>query len=232
MAAVADRLRCVETFWTIVGSALAGAFIAMVVRYVMDRGKESRGARRTFYVDLLTLLQSCRAYIQRAVFDPAAIRGDVPNERIDELTALLQVDATDAVRSQANVCFELLNRFEVAHSLRVPVEVDERGLYHHRFDQLTDLPVEMRDVLVRESLGALADDFAHAVDVLGGQVRREVHGPAARPRRNHENVGRRRALPHEKAPEPEGPAEPPGPPGPPEFFENQADLHPNGRHSG
>ena len=165
-----------STFWIVLGSGFGGSLVTLWIKTAIDHRARSRTERRTFYVELLTLLWSRRTYMQTAVFDPEATMPDVPNERIDALNALLSIDATDTVIKQAKLCFELLNRFGVSRSLSVPVEVDEHGLYRHRFDQVRNLDGEGRDLILRVSLGRIADDFGAAVDALAVQVRREIHG--------------------------------------------------------
>ena len=156
--------------------ALAGGVVGLVGKAAFDRRTESRTARRAFYVDLLTLLAARGTYMQAATWDPAAKESDVPNDRIDRLNALLLVDATDQVKARATVCFRLLSRFSASRSMDAPIEVDEGGYYHYRFDQVRGVPDEARKMAMRMSLGKVADEYVTALDALAAQVKREVHG--------------------------------------------------------
>lgn len=164
-----------ELFWTVLGSGFGGSLLTLFVKAGLDRRDATRSARRSLYVELLTVLSSRRTFMQSAIFDPSARSTDYPQERIDSLNALLLIDATAEVRRRTKVCFELLNRFHLSRSASVPVEVDDHGFYRHRWDQVNGQPDETRDMLVRVCLGGIADDFGAAVDAVAAQVKSEIH---------------------------------------------------------
>lgn len=159
-----------------IAGALGGSLVTLLTTTALARRTESRTARRAFYVELLTLLASRREYLREAAFDPSASIADIPKERIDSLNALLLLDATSSVRAKAGTCFNLLSRFGVSRTLNVPVDVDEQGFYHHRFEQMQDQPQATQDMLIRMALGKIFDEFSDAVDSLAAQMQREIHG--------------------------------------------------------
>lgn len=55
------------------------------------------------------------------------------------------------MRDLARDCFRLLSHFSVSHSMRVPVEVDEGGLYNYRYDLIENQPDEGRRLKMRLS---------------------------------------------------------------------------------
>lgn len=165
-----------STVWAILGSGSTASLITLWIKIVFDHRAGSRAACRELYVELLTLLASRRAFMQAAVFDPSAKLQDMPNERIDALNARLMIDATPAVKKRAQVCLELVNRFLLSRSMGAPVSIDEHGFYEYHFRRVAGQPEEARDMVMRVSLGEIADEFGAAVDALATQVRREIHG--------------------------------------------------------
>ncbi|WP_129787826.1 hypothetical protein [Promicromonospora panici] len=161
----------------VVGGAiaiLAGA-VGLLGRQLFDRRIASHTARRDLYVELLTMLMGRREYTQSAVFSREVKLADLPTEQIDQLNALLLIDATDAVAAKARACFALLHRFHASRSMNVPVEVDGHGYFRYRSDRVRDQPEETRDLVMRMALGDIADEYGVAVDELAAQVKREVH---------------------------------------------------------
>lgn len=162
----------------VVGGAIAivAGAIGLLGRQLFDRRTASHEARRALYVELLTALIGRREYLREASRSPDATLADLPTEQLDRMSALLSIDATDAVTAKADVCFELLNRFRVSWQMNVPVEVDEHDRYRYRNDLVAaDQPQPVRDQTMRMALGDIADEFSAAVSELAAQVKREVH---------------------------------------------------------
>lgn len=162
----------------VVGGAIAivAGAVGLLGRQLFDRRIASHQARRSLYVDLLTMLMGRREYMQEATWTRDAKVVDLPTEQIDRLNALLLIDATDAVAAKARACFGLLQRFHASRSMNVPVEVDEHGYFQYRSDRVSpDLPEEYRNQVMRMALGAIADEYGEAVDKLAEQIKREVH---------------------------------------------------------
>lgn len=80
------------------------------------------------------------------------------------------------MRELARESFRLIHRFNVSHVTGVPIEVDEHGLFRHRFDLVRGVDEELAGMNLRMSLGRMHDDLKTAVDRLAPQIRREVHG--------------------------------------------------------
>jgi hypothetical protein len=160
---------------TVLGSGLGGSLITLWLTSLRDRRAVSRAARRTFYVELLTVFTGHREFMKQAIFDPEAAPPDVPKDQIDGLNALLLIDASQEVVALAEPCFELINRFGVSRGLQVPVEVDEHGLYRHRFDLVREQPEAASAIVMRLALGRISDDFATRIVRLAARVRKEIH---------------------------------------------------------
>lgn len=161
----------------IVAGAALGALATLIVTWWLNRNTASRAARRETYVDLLTTLNAALRVQELAVFDhTTSIPDIISNERIDQFSARLEVDASPQVRELARESFRLIHRFNVSHVTGVPIEVDEHGLFRHRFDLVRGLDEELAGMNLRMSLGRMHDDLKTAVDRLAPQIRREVHG--------------------------------------------------------
>lgn len=160
-----------------IAGAAVGALVTLLVKHRLDRDAENRGVRREFYVELLTLLIAGRRVLEHASF---AVDDPVPDvvsqDRIDAFDARLEIDASSEVRQLAERCFRLLHRFNASHVMRVPVEVDEHGLFNYRFDLIRDQQEETRLVQMRLALGRIHDDYRAALDKVAERVRVEVHG--------------------------------------------------------
>lgn len=165
-----------QTAWAVLSSASFGALAALFIKSVLDHRSVSRAARRSFYVDLLTVLAARREWMKTAAMDQSTPEPNIPNERIDVLNALLLIDATKQVKERAKLCFGLLNRFQVSIALHVPVEGGDGGVYNHRFDLVRKQEPETVDLVMRMSLGKIADEFGAGVDSLADRIRREIHG--------------------------------------------------------
>lgn len=100
----------------------------------------------------------------------------VSDENIDAFNARLELDASPEVRQITMECFQLVQRFNVSHSMRVPIDVDEHGLFVHRFEQVRGVADEVAQLHMRMSLGKIHDELASVVDRLAARIRREVHG--------------------------------------------------------
>lgn len=72
-------------------------------------------------------------------------------------------------------CLHLLQRFAVAHTMKVPVEVDQDGLYNHRWDLVAHESDEVRRFQMRKALSQISTEYQGALDRVTAQVRREVH---------------------------------------------------------
>lgn len=155
--------------------ALAAATIGLLGKQVFDRRTESSKARRTLYVELMTVLMGRREYMREAIWSAVPKQPDLPTARIDNLNALLAIDAGEKVAAQARVCFALLNTFGVSRSMNVPVEVTERGTYRHRFDLMQNDSEEGRAQTMRIALSDIFDEYEVALSALGDQIKREVH---------------------------------------------------------
>lgn len=167
------------------GSAAFGALLTLLLKSWLDHRTESRTARRALYVELLTMLQSNRAYMQAAVYDPEAKPAHIPDERVDRLNALLKIDATPAVRSRSGVCLELINRFRQARAHGAPIERDANGYYVYQRNRVGGLDEEGRAVVMRLALTDIELEYGSAIDALAEQVQKELHGRRTRrvPRR-------------------------------------------------
>lgn len=160
-----------------IAGAAIGALVTLLVKHKLDRDVETRGARREFYVELLTQLIAARRVLEHASF---AVDDPVPDilsqDRIDAFDARLEMDASSEVRQLADSCFRLLHRFNVSHALGVPVDVDEHGLFQHRFDLVRGQLEEARLLQMRLALGRIHDDYRSALKNVTECIRREVHG--------------------------------------------------------
>lgn len=162
--------------WTILGSLSVGSILTLLVKTRFDHRTETRAARRTLYVELLTLFMAQRAYMKAAIYDPMAKPADVANDQVDRLNALLKIDATPAVLSRAQSCFELSNRFGLARSFGVPVDRDAQGFYVYGYEKVANLDDETRALVIRVSLAGIESDFDDAVGAVADLVRKELHG--------------------------------------------------------
>ncbi|TCM43656.1 hypothetical protein [Kribbella sp. VKM Ac-2568] len=161
----------------IVAGAAIGALATLLVTWWSNRNSASRTARRETYLDLLTMLQAALRVQQSAVYDHTAPMPDIiSNDKIDQFNARLEIDSSPQVRELAKASFQLIHRFNVSHMLRVPIDVDDHGLFHHRFDLVRGVDEEAASLHIRMSLGKLHDDLQSAIDRLARRVRYEVHG--------------------------------------------------------
>lgn len=159
-----------------ISGALAGTLGTLVVKHRLDRGVETRAARRELYADLLKVLVAGRRILADASFavdEPAA---DIDTqERLDALSARLEIDASPEVRQLAERCFRLIHRFNASHVMGAPVDVDEHGLFIYRFELVQDQPEHGRQLAMRFALGRISDEYRATVDKVSERVRREVH---------------------------------------------------------
>jgi negative regulator of sigma E activity len=128
----------------IVAGAALGALATLLVTWWLNRNNASRTARRESYLNLLTMLKAALRVQESAIFDHnTPIPDIISNERIDEFNARLEIDASPQVRELVRESFRLVSRFNVSHVMRVPIEVDEHGLYRHRFDLVREVDGEV-----------------------------------------------------------------------------------------
>ena len=93
----------------------------------------------------------------------------VSDVNVDAFNARLELDATPEVRKLTSGCFQLVQRFNAAHAMRVPVDLDEHGFYWYRYDQVRGQPEETQHLAIRISLGGIHDDLVAAVDRLSAK---------------------------------------------------------------
>lgn len=161
----------------LVAGAALGSLGTVIVTWWINRNTASRAARRETYLELLSMLKAALRVQQTATFDHEQRMPDiVSDENIDAFNARLELDASADVRRITMKCFRLVQRFNVSHSMRVPIDVDEHGLYVHRFDQMRDVDDELAQLRMRMSLGTIHDELVSVVDELAARIRREVHG--------------------------------------------------------
>lgn len=161
----------------IVAGAALGALATLLVTWWLNRNSASRTARHATYLDLLTMLRAALRVQQLAVFDHETSMPDViSNEKVDAFNARLDIDASPQVRALARESFRLVSRFNLSHVMKVPIDVDEHGLYQHRFDLVRGVDEEIAAMRIRMSLGKIHDDLEKAVERLASRARREVHG--------------------------------------------------------
>ncbi len=163
-----------------IAGAAVGSIATLLVKMFLDRRAESRGARREFYVELLTLLVGRARGVRQVSFAPReTMPEDIPQERIDRLDALLLIDASAEVRELANRCLRTLGKFNASHLMWAPVDVDEHGLYHYRFEQVRGVDEETAQLVMRVALGGISDQLSQELDALSARVRKELHGSRA-----------------------------------------------------
>ena len=161
----------------LVAGAALGSLGTVIVTWWLNRSNASRAARRETYLELLTMLKAALRVQQAATFDHEQRMPDiVSDENIDAFNARLELDASPEVREITGECFRLVQRFNASHLLRVPIDVDEHGLYVHRFDQVRGADEEVAKLHMRMSLGKVHDELETVVERLSARVRREVHG--------------------------------------------------------
>ena len=161
----------------VVGGAIAivAGAVGLLGRQLFDRRMASHAARRALYVDLLSMLMGRRDYVQSAVASRDVATGRMTSEKLDQLNALLSIDATESVTAKARECFGLDIQFRMARSMKVPVERHEEGHYRPRPDLVQDQPQDVRDQTMQTELRNIADQYSVAVEDLAAQIRREVH---------------------------------------------------------
>jgi hypothetical protein len=125
----------------------------------------------------MTLLAGRRRATERISYNPD---GDPPPDiedgRLDEFDARLMIDASTQVRELAGGCFRTMNQFWASYTMKAPIDVDEHGLFHYRFDSVRGVEPEVADMAMRLSLGGLHDRLGSQMDALAHQIRREMHG--------------------------------------------------------
>lgn len=99
----------------------------------------------------------------------------VADSRIDAFNARLELDASAKMRELVPECFQLLQRFAVSHAMKVPVKVDEDGLFDYRWDLVAEGSDASRQLQMRLALGEISQTYEVALDKVTAQVRREVH---------------------------------------------------------
>lgn len=158
--------------------SLIGSLVTLFWQSRIERQTESRAARRVLYVELMTLLKNRHRTTDRFLWDPGSPPEDFGDDRIDELNALLDIDATPKVRELAGDCFSELQKFWVSATMGAPLTVDEHGLFEYHFDRMHELGDDdhAKATVMRVHLGAVHDEYSAAVDKLGAQVRKELHG--------------------------------------------------------
>lgn len=165
---------------TILGSALFGSLVTLLVKHYLDRGTESRTARRDVYHELLVVLSNRRRETERLSFAWRDQHSpDLDEDRLDTLEAKLQADASPEVRRLADRCFTALHQFWNSYTLRAPAELDEHGLFVYRFDLMRNKPDEAQDVVMRVALSRLHGELGASIDATAIRIRRELHGRAA-----------------------------------------------------
>lgn len=161
----------------LVAGAALGSLATVIVTWWLTRNTASRAARRESYLELLTMLKAALRVQETATFDHEHRMPDiVSDEKIDAFNARLELDASSEVRQLTRECFRQVQRFNVSHMMRVPVDVGEHGLFLHRYDQVRDVDDETVALVMRMSLGKIHDELTTAVDRLAARVRSEVHG--------------------------------------------------------
>src|SRR6478735_4234541 len=92
-----------------IAGAAVGALVTLLVKHRLDRGVETRAARREFYVDLLTMLHAGKRVLEHTTFavdDP--VTDLVSEDRIDAFNARLELDASAEMRRLVAECLRLL----------------------------------------------------------------------------------------------------------------------------
>lgn len=160
-----------------VASAAVGALVTLLVKGFLDRRVETRAARRALYTELLIVLHSRSNFMQdKALAFDEPISDDGDQQQADRINALMEIDASDDVRTKAVECFKLLARFNLSLVMRVPVTVGPDGSYQHHFDKVREVDDQLRQLNMRLCLGGIHDEFRAALERLGKQVRQELHG--------------------------------------------------------
>jgi len=165
----------------LVGAVATGSLTTLVLKWRIDRRAERRSVRRALYVELVTLLAGRRHAVQRISFDTeSAPPADIPTERVADLTARMQIDASPEVRTLSDRCFAQLNKFWCSYDRGTPIDTDEHGFFLYRFDLVRNKDEETRQLLMRVTLGEIADQFGETVDALAARVRSELNGRTAK----------------------------------------------------
>jgi hypothetical protein len=160
-------------------AAVVGSSCALITNRWLNRDTASREAREQTYSELLKMLERALRVWEPATGDPDVEVPDViGDDEIDEFNARLRIDASPAVRDLTERAFAIAQRFNVSLAMRVPVDVDEHGLFLHRFDKVRGS--EEGAILVRRwALNEYRDEFRAAVDDVATQIRRELRGRRA-----------------------------------------------------
>jgi hypothetical protein len=163
------------------GPAAVGALATLAVTWWLNRNNATREARTETYRELLTMLKAALRVQQSAILDHESPIPDViSNDRVDEFNARLEMDVSPQVRELASKAFRLIARFNMSHSVQVPIELDEHGFYRYRYDLARGVDPETAHLAMRMSLRGIHDELTPIVDQIGARVRREVHGTQAR----------------------------------------------------
>jgi hypothetical protein len=159
-------------------AALGGVAIAPLLSSRATKKAASRESRRVTYLEMLTLLTSRKSGLEKLVWAPnAPPPPDIDEERIARHDALLDVDATPEVRQLARRCYRLMSRFLNSYTMGAPVDVDEHGFLHYRFDLVRNRSPDEVAMTMRISLGQIHDEFVASYEELARQIRSEIHGP-------------------------------------------------------
>lgn len=159
------------------GTLALGSLLTLVVQSLLYRTHATQTARRELYLEMLSLLKKAARTQEPAVLDHETPIPDVaPPDTMDAFDARLAIDASPRVEKLARPCFKLVQRFNVSHVMKAPVELDEFGLYRYRFDLVRDVNKETAHLHRRIALGRIHDELRHAIMKLEQRMRREVHG--------------------------------------------------------
>lgn len=164
-----------SSIFAAIAGASVGALVTLVVKAKLDRNAESRAARRLFYTELATMLTAAARVMQQASNAPDDRLPDIlADEAVDAFNARLAIDASEEVRRRTERCLRLIQRFQVSHVLRVPVEEGEDELYNHRWDLVADQPDQVRQMHMRVALGKILEEYRPALDRVTAQIRQEI----------------------------------------------------------
>jgi hypothetical protein len=158
---------------------LIGSLGTQTLTWWTNRNAASREARRATYLELLTMLKAALRVQEPMTwgYDPEAETPNViSDDRLDDFNARIEIDASPEVRELTIRAFRLAERFNVSLAMKVPVEVNEHGLYDHRYDLVRGVDEEAAKLHMRMSLGKIHDELKTVIDQLADRMRRELHG--------------------------------------------------------
>jgi len=80
------------------------------------------------------------------------------------------------VRDLTRQAFALSQRFNVSYVMKVPVDVNEHGLFDYRYELVRGVDDDVAKLHRRIGLAGIRGDLRSVVDQLAAQMRRELHG--------------------------------------------------------